>query len=93
VKEVSPSLVVPDSDNEVTENNYERRCSRLFPQQISTVLQLKPTAKFCKTLIMAMKQRGLELNLKLEIISLCQISSSRISTACTNPLQTKGSFS
>jgi hypothetical protein len=45
------------------------------PHQISTVFKLVPTATFCKTLIMAVKQWGSDLNMKLEIC-LCEVSRS-----------------
>jgi hypothetical protein len=46
------------------------------PHQIPTVFQLVQTAKFCKTLTMAMKQWGLDLDMKFETKCLYETSSS-----------------
>jgi hypothetical protein len=46
------------------------------PQQTSTMFLVVPTAKFGRTLIMAIKRKSLDLNRRLEIIQLCEVGSS-----------------
>jgi hypothetical protein len=60
-------------DEDVTEHDNVH-CSVTI--KTSTVFQLVPYANFLKTLIMATKRKSLDLNMKSEIIYLCEIGSS-----------------